>query len=410
MNQPVDLYAGSTTAEIYRVREASVITQLGGLTVGSSLTLDVFRNQRYMPFTKAGFATKHLLRAERGPFSHDQGLPSPGYPPDPHDETKPYIVLPPGFQWASTCSLDGVCESADWVADANSAVDGDGWEYAVNWPQGLGAIKWKGKDERGCVVRRRRMVRAVTRVNAGNAVAATLVPVPAQTVASSTSQFATVVTPPAVITTAVIVGPSAGTSSAALCKLVGKQLQRAGQSKGEASAGILAGKRYLGLYYSAHWCPPCRAFTPQLAKWYTKHADKLGLQIVFVSSDRDVAGFDEYRRQMPWPALPFSERRLKDQLSSRHGVRGIPALIVLDQQGAVVTTDGRAGVASDPKAARFPWAAAGGPAGAGGAAAEEPSGLDKAGEVAGQAAKTAGRMLATGVAFSLAGRAVSKIL
>ena len=54
--------------------------------------------------------------------------------------------------------------------------------------------------------------------------------------------------------------------------------------------------------------------------------------------------------------------------------------------------------------------AAGGPAGAGGAVAEEPSGLDKAGEVAGQAAKTAGRMLATGVAFSLAGRAVSKIL
>lgn len=28
-----------------------------------------------------------------------------------------------------------------------------------------------------------------------------------------------------------------------------------------------AGK-HLGLYFSAHWCPPCRAFTPQLAKWY----------------------------------------------------------------------------------------------------------------------------------------------
>jgi len=24
----------------------------------------------------------------------------------------------------------------------------------------------------------------------------------------------------------------------------------------------------LGLYFSAHWCPPCRAFTPELLKEY----------------------------------------------------------------------------------------------------------------------------------------------
>ena len=30
----------------------------------------------------------------------------------------------------------------------------------------------------------------------------------------------------------------------------------------------MAGKQALALYFSAHWCPPCRGFTPQLAEWY----------------------------------------------------------------------------------------------------------------------------------------------
>ena len=51
------------------------------------------------------------------------------------------------------------------------------------------------------------------------------------------------------------------------------------------------------------------------------------LEIVFVSSDRDEAAFTSYHKEMPWLALPFAERALKQTLSKRFKVSGIPSLV-----------------------------------------------------------------------------------
>ncbi|GFR81050.1 nucleoredoxin-like [Elysia marginata] len=123
----------------------------------------------------------------------------------------------------------------------------------------------------------------------------------------------------------------------------------------KVATSTLADKDLIGVYFSAHWCPPCRGFTPQLADCYKaiKAAGK-SFEIVFVSFDRDDASFKEYYGEMPWLSLPFDSDQ-KEKLSNEYGVSGIPALIILNKDGTLKSKDGRQLVTADLKGDKFPW-------------------------------------------------------
>lgn len=98
-----------------------------------------------------------------------------------------------------------------------------------------------------------------------------------------------------------------------LSDLLGKNLV---SSNGQTVlTGSLCGSdKVIGLYFSAHWCPPCRAFTPKLVEFYNgiKSSEKgNSFEMVFISSDRDQESFSEYFKEMPWLALPFEDRERK---------------------------------------------------------------------------------------------------
>ena len=59
------------------------------------------------------------------------------------------------------------------------------------------------------------------------------------------------------------------------------------------------------------------------------HAQGKRLQLVFVSSDKDAASFDEYRGHMPFPAMPFEAGLQRARLSELFQVRGIPSLVLM---------------------------------------------------------------------------------
>ncbi len=115
-----------------------------------------------------------------------------------------------------------------------------------------------------------------------------------------------------------------------LVALDGKKLKNAGEES-------LKGKDIVAVYYSAHWCPPCRAFTPELAKFYDKaKKDYSNFELVFVSSDRSEDAMQEYMEwgKMNWLAVDFDEIK-KSKLKSL-AARGIPYMVVLDADGNVL--------------------------------------------------------------------------
>jgi len=130
--------------------------------------------------------------------------------------------------------------------------------------------------------------------------------------------------------------------------------------KGDSEVGpeAIAGKT-LGLYFSAHWCPPCRSFTPNLAAWYKKMKLELGdkFEIIFCSGDQDEAGMKSYYKEQceaggDWLCLPYE---CKDNLDGMFEVQGIPTFIIVQPDGKVINKSAR-GLIPDAVAADFPWA------------------------------------------------------
>lgn len=127
----------------------------------------------------------------------------------------------------------------------------------------------------------------------------------------------------------------------ALVNLVGPQIQTKYATVDTSQA--LQDKEIVALYFSAHWCPPCRAFTPVLADVYKQiHQQDPTFEIIFVSSDHDESSFKNYFATHPWTAIPYSNRDIKDKLSRQFSISGIPSLIVLDAKtGQVIDANGR---------------------------------------------------------------------
>jgi len=66
-----------------------------------------------------------------------------------------------------------------------------------------------------------------------------------------------------------------------------KKLMEQGKLNSMVEKAYKSGCKAVLCYFSAHWCGPCKGFTPHLAKWY-KEANKSGkiVEIIFVSNDK----------------------------------------------------------------------------------------------------------------------------
>jgi len=111
------------------------------------------------------------------------------------------------------------------------------------------------------------------------------------------------------------------------------------------SKDTLKGKT-VGIYCSAHWCPPCRQFTPELAKFYARYKKvEPNFEIVFASSDKTEAEMKSYFTEShgDYLAFDFNAPELK-KIKELVAADGIPTFAVYDAEGKLLNKNGVAKV------------------------------------------------------------------
>ncbi|XP_043288862.1 probable nucleoredoxin 1-2 [Venturia canescens] len=123
--------------------------------------------------------------------------------------------------------------------------------------------------------------------------------------------------------------------------LIGKFLMNQ-KEEAVVAAEVVRDVRYVILYYSASWSPPCQTLLPRLKEIYenAKTHDIL-LEVIFVPSDHDN---EEMTRHFsvhhgPWYAVPVGS--LAKAMRKKFHIVSIPTLIVLSKDGKVITKNGR---------------------------------------------------------------------
>ena len=128
-----------------------------------------------------------------------------------------------------------------------------------------------------------------------------------------------------------------GDASGGLQSLLGATLLDVDGNGTVTLSAALADAPLVALYFSAHWCGPCRKYTPRLVTLVEMLAeDGVHLPVIFSSNDDSEDAFQEYFASMPnLYAFPHGDERI-EALKQRYAVSGIPRLVVLDAAGNTV--------------------------------------------------------------------------
>ncbi|MDF1756069.1 MAG: thioredoxin family protein [Verrucomicrobiales bacterium] len=126
-------------------------------------------------------------------------------------------------------------------------------------------------------------------------------------------------------------------------------------SGNEVATESLRGKT-VALYFSAHWCVPCRHFTPKLVDFYNQNKSG-NFEVVFMSLDRSDRMKKEYMHDsgMKWLTAPGQGSKEINHIMDFYKLQGVPSLIVFGPNGELITKNGRADVTNSPNAALRKW-------------------------------------------------------
>ena len=136
-------------------------------------------------------------------------------------------------------------------------------------------------------------------------------------------------------------------------KIIGGEVRYADTTNG---INNFTDAKFFGIYFGAHWAPPCRLFTRTLSEFYKEtNANGKHFEVIFVSLDGNLEAFERNYKEMPWLAVPYTDEARISSLKQRYGINGIPTMVILNNEGVLVSYDGRKDIQKDSSACLSKW-------------------------------------------------------
>jgi nucleoredoxin len=113
----------------------------------------------------------------------------------------------------------------------------------------------------------------------------------------------------------------------------------------------LAGVKYYAFFYSASWSPAGKDFTPELVHFYRDFKPSHpNFELIFVNLDHSSDNMLDYMRSdgMPWPAIRYTDIDDPGLETKKYCGSGIPCLVLVDSDGAVLSDTFQNGQYTDP--------------------------------------------------------------
>ena len=139
---------------------------------------------------------------------------------------------------------------------------------------------------------------------------------------------------------------------------------KAGEEVYHGSGKIVASTikaKYYGIYYGAHWAPPCRLFTTVLTDFYDEvnkvkpHDFDKNFEVLFVSLDGSHDAFLRNFKEMKWLGVSMNEDQRISALKQKFGVNGVPTLVITKPNGDLISYDGRTDIQEGADNALAAW-------------------------------------------------------
>lgn len=123
-------------------------------------------------------------------------------------------------------------------------------------------------------------------------------------------------------------------------QLLGSKLITNPKLHKSSTKGCVKDQELICLYFAAQWKSDCKRFNPLIKDFYYNVAQQNNLEVIYISADRSLLEFKDCYATMPFLAMPAGTTSLKNELTKALKVIEMPALVVLDDEGMVVSVQG----------------------------------------------------------------------